>query len=116
MTRLKQAWLALCGREPEVRTQRVEVPVVGERHVTSVYVVSVPVKDGGSIQIYSGGIIWLKHDKRYYTSCEQAYSEHPGEYVKQERAIRIGSRYFLVGELLEVEPQPKPKIAKGKRK
>lgn len=95
MTRLKQAWLALCGKlEPEVRVVR--APVLGEPHIVHLYKV------------------WRVLDPSlYFTTCEQAMEKYGS--TEKVKALSVGGEYF-VGNFERVVPEPKPKIAKGKRK
>jgi hypothetical protein len=114
MTRLKQAWLALCGKlEPEVRIER--VPVVGEASLAKAYVVYVPDKGGAAMRTAEGGILWYKRDPRYFATCEQAHREHPDESVHMVSVVKVGNACFVAKDLKPIEFQPKPKIAKGKR-
>lgn len=111
MTRLKQAWLALCGKlEPEVREVKVEIPttILGTPEEVVLYEVVIPRRG-------SYGITYEVAECRYLT-CEQAHAEHPGSRVVQKSYWRIGDVYLRGLQVERVEVQPKPKIAKGKRK
>lgn len=102
MSRLKQAWLALCGKLPEAR--EVRVPVIGAAHVVPVYCATRHDGLGG------------KHCS-YYLTCEQAHSERPGCEVSRVEAIKIGDRYFGGRWGLDaIIVHSKPKVAKGKRR
>jgi hypothetical protein len=108
MNRLKKAWLALTDRlEPEiVREQvveRVEVPVFGEPMLASVY------------RAYDIGPFRIQKPLGIYFTCEQAHSEHPSALVSKVDAIRVGRRYFWIGNIKEIEVAPKPKRPKGSR-
>lgn len=102
MNRITRALLALFGRlEPEVR--EVHVPVFSGAHVSPIYCATRHDGLGGRYQTY-------------YLTCEQAHLENPGCEVSKSDAIKVGDRYF--GNrwgLYEITPQPKPKVAKGKR-
>jgi hypothetical protein len=94
MTRLKQAWLALCGKlVPEVRIER--VPVLGEPHIVHLYLVR-----------------RLVERDVYFTTCEQAMEKHYS--AEKVMAVVVGGEHF-VGHLERVTVEPKPKIAKGKK-
>ena len=110
MNRLTKAWKALCGTlEPEVR----EVPVLGEAHLTKLYLVNVPDTTSSRIQTLGGEVYFTASNPAYYATCEQAHAEHPGKLVEEVKAIRVGASYF-VGKLRAVKAQPKPKRPKGR--
>ena len=107
--RIKQAWLALCGRlKPEVREVVREVPVPGEAVRVKLYHAAYEVR------------YWMeekpapKWNGNIYLTCEQAHSECPGAKVTAHEAIKVGDVYFSGYTVNNV--QPKPKITKGVRK
>lgn len=105
MTRLKQAWLALCGKlEPEVRevVREVEVPVIGSAQKATLYVNS-----REPYAFYLGA-----DDRTYYLTCQQAHEANPGGVHKVD-ALLIGGDYYISGRLQKVDVS-KPKRAKGK--
>jgi hypothetical protein len=111
MTRLKQAWLALCGKlEPEVREVEVvrEQMILGTPEEVTLYEV---IKR--EHRVYSCG--YDSVIARYLT-CEQAHAEHPSRIVQAKRYWRIGSTYLSGLRVEHVTVEPKPKIAKGKRR
>jgi hypothetical protein len=109
MNRLKQAWLALCGK-PEVRevVREVirEVPVFGEPGAIVLYRVTTKLW-------YEG--YTTKCEYEYFATCEQAHATHPDTSVVNVKALRIGSECWVAEKLQAITVQPKPKVAKGKR-
>jgi hypothetical protein len=102
MNRLKQAWLALCGKLEPVRVE-VPVPVIGPAHLAPIYCATTHNGLGGK-------------GYTFYLTCEQAHLGHPGCEVSKTEAIKIGDRYFGGRRGLgEIKVQPKPKVAKGKK-
>jgi hypothetical protein len=114
MTRLKQAWLALCGKlEPEVR----EVEVAGRP-------VNVEPATLYRVDCEYSSISRMVYDKKaselhgtHHLSCEAAFAAIEGIsflHVESVQALRVGEMYFRKGS--ELPMAAKPKIAKGKRK
>lgn len=103
MTRLKQAWLALCGKlEPEVRYER--IPVFGDAILASVFRAT-----------RHDGLGGRRH--RFFQTCEQAHADMPGCEVVRMEAIKADGRYFSGSYgLSEINIQPKPKVAKGSKR
>lgn len=96
MNRLKQAWLALCGKlEPEeVRV----LDILGPASVVNAYRVDV------SSPI---GII----RRLYFLTCEQAHGAWSGCEVRKVEVIKADGRYFSGRYGLdEIVVQPKAKI------
>jgi hypothetical protein len=108
MNRLKQAWLALCGKlEPEVREVVKEVTLLGTPEQVTLY----EVIKSRDMMGYT-----IETTMARFLACEQAHAEYPGQVVRAKPYYRIGDVY-LTG--LQVEPvyvQPKPKVAKGKKR
>ena len=101
MSRLSDAWAALCGRLP-VR----EVP--GRAMTCEVYRVSWLKSYPGVHGAYSHRMT------AYYGTCVEAHAT--GHKVEAVRALRTDEGYYLpVGELRAITVQPKPKRAKGAR-
>ena len=124
MTRLKQAWLALCGKlEPErVEVEKrveVEGPIYGEAQETEVYRAVDP-KYSMRIRAYAYGGLPVSSSAvaewhgRYFTTCEQAFRECPGAEVVSEKVWRIGTQLYKRPTLAGITVQPKPKRPKGK--
>ncbi len=92
MNRLKQAWLALCGKlEPEVRF------FAGPASVVKAYGAKVPTVAG------------LR--THYFLTCEQAHAAWPGREVRRVEIIKADGRYFAGRYGLdEIAVQPKAKI------
>jgi hypothetical protein len=131
MTRLKQAWLALCGKLPlelreieivrevtvEKEAERIverEVFVHGEAVEVDLYEARDPVLRLAMTTMSYGYTPAIWHGK-IYASCDQAFAECHGAEVVSRKVWRIGSRYFESPKLVRLSVQPKPKIAKGKR-
>lgn len=117
MTRLKQAWLALCGKlEPVVK----EVPVPFDQYVygaaeeVEIYVAEDP---KARIRAYCLGPIKLAdwHGRGFLT-CSQALAECQGANVSAVKLWKIAGNYYNSPNLRAITVQPKPKVAKGKRK
>ena len=111
----------------EVIVQRVEVPVIGDAHVVLLYAVDAltgRTVSRGFVNPYQNGLAAgafaslevPETEVRRYLTCEQAHAEHPGRTVTQQRAIKIGTTYFLISLASEVSVQPKPKVAKGAKR
>ena len=112
MNRITKAWKALRGTlEPEVR--EVSVPILGDAHMAKLYLVDVPDTTSRSIKASNGAIYYTASNPAYYTTCEQAHTEHPGKLVEEVKAVRVGAAYF-VGNLRAVKAEPKPKRPKGR--
>lgn len=102
MSRLSDAWAALCGR-PRVVKETIYLP--GPASTTEVFMG----KKWTEFSVYGP-------TRRYYATCAQAHAECHGEVVKIN-ALRFadGELYRLPeGEYLcPIRLQPKPKRAKG---
>jgi hypothetical protein len=107
MTRLKKAWLALCG-ELEPREVFSDCVVVKAYRITDWNYHF----GGGMVRSYPGA-------RRYYETCTQAYATEPGRRVDEVNVLKAGGQLFVLSDkawMREIQLQPKPKIAKGKRK
>jgi hypothetical protein len=106
MTRLKQAWLALCGRlEPTIRY--VPNPAEWRNYYKAEWT---------SVTFGKSGPIKRTHAE-YFQSCQQAHEFNPGVAVTVVIGFEIdGKHYIAPGAVKPIEVQPKPKITKGARK
>lgn len=102
MSRLSDAWAALCGR-PRLVKETVYVP--GPAALAEVFMG----KKWTEFSVYGP-------TKHYYATCAQAHSECHGEVLKVQ-AVKFadGTLYTLPdGQyLIPIHLQPKPKRAKG---
>lgn len=112
-------------REPFERVvERVEVPVpvLGAAELVTLY----RAEDDphrSALGYYIVDDDWKPADwhGRLFHSCEQAFAAHPSAKLTPVSAFKVAGKHFLrrwsgeTMDLLEVEPQPKPKVAKGKR-
>ena len=104
--RLKQAWLALCGKlEREVRY--VPNPAEWRNFYRAAWVRSRAGKSG----------VIRDTVEEYFHTCEQAHATHPGIAITTVIGFEIDGRTFIApGAVTPIEVEPKPKVAKGKRK
>lgn len=108
MSRIANAWRALMGVEPEVRTKTVTKTVIGSATEVTLYVVS----EYSNYTIYGP----LSVSRTYYTTCELAHKANPGKSVATSKALRVGRDYYIPEtKKLEVNSVKvdKPKRAKG---
>lgn len=103
MNRFVKAWRALMGTlEPEIRL----LPNPDEwLNIYSVRWVESRAGKSGIIR---------RPQVEYFHTCALALSAHPDKTVGVEVAAKLDGRLFLIGEISEVELQPKPKRAKGR--
>jgi hypothetical protein len=118
MNRFQQLWAVLRGGEeffgvkPPERVE-VQVPVIGDTHLVTLYCTYVPSEDGPFIVTCGGVKRYLESIAVYYATCAEAHAANPERSVSAVQAIRVGDQYF-VGDVKPVNVQPKPKRAKGK--
>ena len=101
---------------PAVRVERVEVPVVGDAMITTLY--SVYRRTGRQKREVSPSGDWYdapEYKHKYYATCEQAHEANPDHSVARVNAVRVGRAYFLVENTKGIKVEPRPKVAKGKR-
>lgn len=109
MSRLSDAWAALCGRlsGPPVPIE----PVVEVRYLPG---------EASFADVFVGkkfvfGAYGAHYATRYYATCAQAHAECDSD-VSKVRAVRIDGKLYEFAEtqrLVPVKLQPKPKRAKG---
>lgn len=117
MSRIRNAWRALMGAEPEVREVVKEVvkteTVLGSAEEATIYRVveeeKVPEICAG--YVYVPGYTLLK-PVADYTTCEQAHAEHPGKKVQAVKVYRVGRVYVTSLSVTKLDVK-KPKRAKG---
>ena len=116
---LKNAWLGLVDRLPanrEVETVNVIGPSAG------VVLYAHDYKTGEMV----GEIVWTHfgafptkksvEGEKYFHTCAEAHASSGGEPVREVRCVQVGGKYWpLTGVGLEVTPQPKPKVSKGRK-
>lgn len=109
MSRLSDAWAALCGRLPAPPTPpepEVEVRYLpGDASFADVFV--------GKKFVFTP--LGRHSAKRYFATCAQAHAECDSD-VSKVRAVRIDGKLYEFAEtqrLVPVKLQPKPKRAKG---
>jgi hypothetical protein len=114
MSRIRNAWRALMGNDPE--PEKVEVAVVktetetilGSPEPVTVFHVT---ESHGSYSEF-GFTTFGVRTIGYYATCEQAHSEHPGKTVKAVDVWRVGSTYLTSLKVTKIDVK-KPKRAKG---
>ena len=126
MSRLTDAWAALCGR-PKIVENTVEVEKIIERLVPAgdsiVTVFEARSRTYGLVTRWSGlGAIppapcKPKWHGNIYLTCAQGFAECGGEDADlvQRKALVVGGKAYLFDGLVERDIQPKPKRAKGAR-
>lgn len=110
---IKNAWLGLTGKLPVVEVEKIvesttKYDISGVANLCDVFVAR---RYGPRTYGYGR----LVAESRYFATCELAHSECKGWEVERLDGLNIGGVIYSVSGLIEVSPEPKPKVSKGRR-